>query len=1013
MPAGSDSVKVAVRVRPFNQREKNAGSKCIISMNGQTTVITNPENGDTKSFSYDHSYWSHDDFNEDEDGVYHPASPEGPYADQKTVFNDLGKGVLDNAWQGYNAALFAYGQTGSGKSYSMIGYGANKGIVPITCEELFKVIDDNEDKEKQLQVTFSMLEIYNEQVRDLLVKTKPPHGGLKIRQNPSAGFYVEGLRAVPVRAYTEIEKLMEQGTINRTTASTNMNATSSRSHMVITIRFVQVFKNAMGQSNTRSSDVNLVDLAGSERADSTGATGDRLKEGSAINQSLSTLGNVISALADLSLGKKKVLVPYRDSVLTKLLQSALGGNSRTIMIAALSPADINYDETLSTLRYADRAKKIQNKAVVNESPTERLIRELKEENAKLMQLLQKQQGIKGGGDTSELQKMLEENQRRMADMQLTWEQRLEQARLEWERSQMPTAGAGVLQDWQKLPYITNVNEDSQLSGVIKHCFKEGETTIGRSGVSVEIRGLGILEHHVTVTNNGKALYVTPTSEKAMLIINGLRVKDKRQLCHMDRIKLGSSSLFLYVGLPSERKDRDDWSKYDFDYFMMELAEHEGVDLQTAKMADGQDQFNNKLNQEFVDLLPKIMEANAISEELKKKVKFEPMFKHDSKGIPSDIIVKVLNTETKKVWVWPKLKFLHRKDLIDSMYLSSLDGQKVSSKRAEDPFWDPVEDICLGSCLVILKSLAHHTEIDEHFALHNHHGHEEAVVKVQIMPCDQNGKSLHEDDVILEPTEMLGKPLNFVIKVQNVMSIRWVKEEPSRGIYFRYKFYDEKEAITKAVFHKTVVDLDYTMHYSIPKVTKNLISYLLNNSLVLELWGKQVSEDEQLHRRVGQQLAREESSEDLLSQLKNRETVIENLESECTDLRDENFKLKMKVDKLQQALEFAKMRRETGPKNDRRKSISEEKKLESSAMDVELAKAFREFFKDIKPVQQEIKDMKSKISALGQSGDQNGNLKSTLKSQEKSLNMVDENLTDCVNSLKKSVAVSLKKQKEKK
>ncbi|KAL3873216.1 hypothetical protein ACJMK2_036357 [Sinanodonta woodiana] len=256
------------------------------------------------------------------------------------------------------------------------------------------------------KVTFSMLEIYNEQVRDLLVKAKPPHGGLKIRQNPSAGFYVEGLRAVPVRAYAEIEKLMEQGTFNRTTASTNMNATSSRSHMVITIRFVQVFKNEAGQSNTRSSDVNLVDLAGSERADSTGATGDRLKEGSAINQSLSTLGNVISALADLSLGKKNVLVPYRDSVLTKLLQSALGGNSRTIMIAALSPADINYDETLSTLRYADRAKKIQNKAVVNESPTERLIRELKEENAKLMQLLQKQQGIKGGGDTLDVDEII-------------------------------------------------------------------------------------------------------------------------------------------------------------------------------------------------------------------------------------------------------------------------------------------------------------------------------------------------------------------------------------------------------------------------------------------------------------------------------------------------------------------------------------------------------------------------------------------------------------------------------
>ncbi|VDI38502.1 Hypothetical predicted protein, partial [Mytilus galloprovincialis] len=435
-----DSVKVAVRVRPFNQREKNAGSKCIISMSGQTTTIKNPENNETKAFSFDHSYWSHTDFDENELGL-NIAKAGSNYSDQRQVYNDLGKGVLDNAWQGYNAALFAYGQTGSGKSYSMIGYGSNKGIVPILCEELFKAVEQNDDKSKQLQVSFSMLEIYNEQVRDLLVKAKPQQGGLKIRQNPQSGFYVEGLRLVPVRNYKEIENLMEQGTVNRTTASTNMNATSSRSHMVITIRFAQVFQTD-GGSNTRSSDINLVDLAGSERADSTGATGDRLKEGSAINQSLSTLGNVISALADLAMGKKKTLVPYRDSVLTKLLQSALGGNSRTIMIAALSPADINYDETLSTLRYADRAKKIQNKAVINESPTDRMIRELKEENAKLMALIKKS-GLGGGHGMSkeateeensseeqsrqELEKMLKENERKMQDMQLTWEQRLEQA----------------------------------------------------------------------------------------------------------------------------------------------------------------------------------------------------------------------------------------------------------------------------------------------------------------------------------------------------------------------------------------------------------------------------------------------------------------------------------------------------------------------------------------------------------------------------------------------------------
>ena len=151
-------------------------------------------------------------------------------------------------------------------------------------------------------------------------------------------------------SYEEINARMEEGTVNRTVASTNMNATSSRAHTIVGIHFIQKKKNSAGKEMAKGAVVNLVDLAGSERVESTGATGDRLKEGAAINVSLSSLGNVIHALAEQSEGKK-VRVPYRDSVLTKLLQNALGGNSKTIMIAAISPADINYDESLSTLRY--------------------------------------------------------------------------------------------------------------------------------------------------------------------------------------------------------------------------------------------------------------------------------------------------------------------------------------------------------------------------------------------------------------------------------------------------------------------------------------------------------------------------------------------------------------------------------------------------------------------------------------------------------------------------------------
>ena len=224
-----------------------------------------------------------------------------------------------------------------------------------------------------------MLEIYNERVVDLLIidPAAKPQGSLKVRESPSGAIYVQGLSKYPVDSYEMIEKKMNEGYDNRSIGSTLMNQTSSRAHTIITIDFKQV-QYEDGRAMEKLSVINLVDLAGSEKAGQTGASGQRLKEGCAINQSLSSLGNCISVLADKAMGKgKNTVVPYRDSNLTRILQNALGGNSKTIMICAISPASMNYEESVSTLRYADRAKKIQNKAVINESPQDKVIRELK------------------------------------------------------------------------------------------------------------------------------------------------------------------------------------------------------------------------------------------------------------------------------------------------------------------------------------------------------------------------------------------------------------------------------------------------------------------------------------------------------------------------------------------------------------------------------------------------------------------------------------------------------------
>ncbi|KFP87443.1 Kinesin-like KIF1B, partial [Apaloderma vittatum] len=379
------SVKVAVRVRPFNSREMSRDSKCIIQMSGSTTTILNPKQPKEtpKSFSFDYSYWSH------------TTPTDINYASQKQVYRDIGEEMLQHAFEGYNVCIFAYGQTGAGKSYTMMGKQEKdqQGIIPQLCEDLFSRINDTTNDNMSYSVEVSYMEIYCERVRDLLnPKNK---GNLRVREHPLMGPYVEDLSKLAVTSYNDIQDLMDSGNKARTVAATNMNETSSRSHAVFNIIFTQKRHDAETDITTEKvSKISLVDLAGSERADSTGAKGTRLKEGANINKSLTTLGKVISALAEMDSGpnknkkkKKTDFIPYRDSVLTWLLRENLGGNSRTAMVAALSPADINYDETLSTLRYADRAKQIRCNAVINEDPNNKLIRELKDEVARLRDLL--------------------------------------------------------------------------------------------------------------------------------------------------------------------------------------------------------------------------------------------------------------------------------------------------------------------------------------------------------------------------------------------------------------------------------------------------------------------------------------------------------------------------------------------------------------------------------------------------------------------------------------------------
>lgn len=349
------NVKVLVRVRPKIAREVELNLQLLVKMRGETTQLHNPnpvefsspaktrkaDEFSDKSFTFDHSLWS--------------VNEQDPhFKSQFETYQLIGKEILDHTLSGYNTCIFAYGQTGSGKSYTMMGNEEDPGIIPRTCENLFQEISKFDFTEKA-QIKVSYFEIYNEQVRDLLASSEKP---LRVREDPKTGPYVDQLSEFPIETFAEFKKFMQAGNENRTVASTKMNDQSSRSHAVFTIHVrTTEFNNNEDVIKEKVSCLRLVDLAGSERVNSTGTSGIRFKEGSNINKSLTTLGRVISALSD---GQKP---PYRDSTLTWILKESLGGNSKTAMIACISPCD--YEETLSTLRYATIAKKVKLNAIIN------------------------------------------------------------------------------------------------------------------------------------------------------------------------------------------------------------------------------------------------------------------------------------------------------------------------------------------------------------------------------------------------------------------------------------------------------------------------------------------------------------------------------------------------------------------------------------------------------------------------------------------------------------------------
>ena len=369
----SESVKVIVRCRPLNEKEREMKTRLVIQTDCSLHQCTIKKPGDDSKFAKIFTF----------DGVY------GISSSAEKIYSEIVRPIVNGVIEGYNGTVFAYGQTSCGKTFTMEGIqtpSAQRGIIPRCCEHILNgTRQRSSENQAKYLLRVSYLEIYKEEIRDLLVRDsryKP-----EIKEHPDKGIYVKGLSNITVDSYTDMQEILETGGKNRSVGATLLNAESSRSHSIFTVDLEACIRSGPGGKEVyRTGKLNLVDLAGSERQSKSGCVGERFKESTKINLSLSVLGNVISALVD---GKSKH-VPYRDSKLTRLLQDSLGGNSKTLMVACISPGENNYEETLSTLRYAKRAKDIKNKPKINEDPKDTIIKRYHDEIQQLKRIIAKE-----------------------------------------------------------------------------------------------------------------------------------------------------------------------------------------------------------------------------------------------------------------------------------------------------------------------------------------------------------------------------------------------------------------------------------------------------------------------------------------------------------------------------------------------------------------------------------------------------------------------------------------------
>ncbi|CAJ1406591.1 unnamed protein product [Effrenium voratum] len=578
-----ENIHVAIRIRPMSESEDQVSRCAVCVPTAQPTVVVQASDGQIKSFTYDHCFSSLEVSNDQ--------------GTQEKVYSEIGADLVTSALEGYNCCLFAYGQTGAGKSHTMMGYGDQPGVIPRAVEDLFeqkaRVARDGDE----LRVWASFVEIYNETLRDLLEPSslvKDQQSTLRIMDHPALGVIIPGLVEAACQTALEVRKLIKFGLKKRVTSATIMNNTSSRSHAVFILKVQRLPRGE--RSEALNARMNLVDLAGSERhkhMDSQGAT---FKEGCAINQSLSALALVIKELGEqqarsfnrqrtrtfsgpLSLGpangspvpeSNKEAVPFRASKLTFLLRDSLAGNSRSRMVAAISPAAINVDETISTLRFASSVKQVKTNASVNVDQKTGVVQHLQAEVRRLKALLAARGVEVNALGAGSVQEEIADRERVLKTLRQSYTVQLEEAQLLASARQEALNQQGLSSEdvdevfglEKNTPHLLNMSDDPVLSGCLVYFLPKGQVTKMGSHPDndIVIKGLGINDFLCSFENpDQRQVYIrqasAATGEKARVLVNGQAMKrgERRQLQHFDRLILGRAWMMKLV-VPLEHQE---------------------------------------------------------------------------------------------------------------------------------------------------------------------------------------------------------------------------------------------------------------------------------------------------------------------------------------------------------------------------------------------------------------------------------------------------------------------------